>query len=79
VAGVRRKGVGMSDDQPRKFLKAYQKTKIDTTGSASEGGPNRKVVFGEPGVWRDRQKEEEDKALRKEEESVKRGLVVGEC
>jgi hypothetical protein len=60
----------MSDDQPRKFLKAYQKTKIDTTGWASEGGPSRKLVFGEPGVWRDRQKEEEDEALRKEEESV---------
>jgi hypothetical protein len=60
----------MSDNQPRKFLKAYQKTKIDTTGWASEGGPSRKVLCGEPGVWRDQQKDEEEEVLRKEEESV---------
>jgi hypothetical protein len=68
AAGVRQKDIRMGDDQPRKFLRTYQKTKIDTAGWASQGGPSQKVIFGEPGVWRDRQKEEE--ALRKEDESV---------
>jgi hypothetical protein len=58
----------MADDQALKYLKTYQKTKIDVTGWASEGGPSRRVM--NPITWWERQREEEDEALRKEEESV---------
>jgi hypothetical protein len=69
----------MTDEQTRKYLKTYQKTKIDVKGWTSEGGPSRRVTAADPIIWQDQQGEEEDEALQKEEESVATRLHNEAC